>query len=140
MCLTEFPNYQIDVFIMVLEDDGAVLPTAINAAGMAFIDAAIPCYDIVTSSSIAIINGQLLIDPSRQEEEQENNKSQNHGIVTISSLNSLDQIAQILFSGFVDDEILIKSAKKQILELNKQHANHMKKIISLKIGEAEREC
>lgn len=141
VCLHEFPNYQIDVFILVLEDDGAVLSSAIQAAGMAFVDASIPCYDILTSSTIAIRNQELLVDPTGKEEESENLESSScnsHGTVTLSSLSSMDQIAQILFTGFVDPA-QIKAAKKQILELNKSHSMHLKKVISLKISRDNRE-
>lgn len=141
MCLHEFPNYQIDVFILVLEDDGAVLSTAIHAAGLAFVDASIPCFDILTSSSVAIINGKLLIDPSSKEEEivsEEKQVVNNNGTVTISSLSNMEQVAQILFSGFVDAK-LIKDAKKQIMEVNKTHLVYLKKIISSKIIQENRE-
>lgn len=126
---------------MVLEDDGAVLSSAIQAAGMAFVDASIPCYDILTSSTIAIRNKELLVDPTGKEEESENLESSScnsHGTVTLSSLSSMDQIAQILFTGFVDPA-QIKAAKKQILELNKSHSMHLKKVISLKISRDNRE-
>jgi exosome complex component MTR3 len=141
VCLHEFPNYQIDVFILVLEDDGSVLSSSVIAAGLAFVDASIPCYDILTSSSVAVVNGQLLIDPTSEEEEIENlsNKaSENHGTITISSLSGMEQVAQILFSGFVDAD-LIKQAKKHILELNKTQVNYLKKVISLKISQENSE-
>lgn len=136
VCLHEFPNYQIDVFILVLEDDGAVLSSAIQAAGLAFVDASIPCYDILASSSIAIRDNELLVDPTSKEEESGNLTS--NGTITMSSLSSMDQIAQILFSGFVDPDH-IKAAKKQILELNKSHSVLLKKVISLKIIRENRE-
>lgn len=135
VCLHEFPNYQIDIFILVLEDDGSVLSSSIIAAGLALVDASIPCYDVLTSSSVAIVNGQLLIDPTADEEAIESEASKaadNHGTITISSLSAMDQVAQILFSGFIDAK-LIKQAKQHILELNRTHVNYLKKVISLKI-------
>lgn len=136
VCLHEFPNYQIDIFILVLEDDGAVLSSSITAAGMALVDASIPCYDIISSSTAAIQNGKILIDPSGSEEENED--SANHGTVTISSLSSIDQVSQVLFKGCVDPN-LIKDVKKQILELNKTHVVYLKKVISLKISQDNNE-
>lgn len=141
VCLHEFPNYQIDVFILVLEDDGSVLSTSITAAGLAFVDASIPCYDVLTSSSVAVVNGQLLIDPTADEEETESAASKaadNHGTITISSLSGMEQVAQILFSGFIESS-LIKQAKKQILDLNKTHVDYLKKVISLKISRENNE-
>lgn len=134
VCLHEFPNYQIDIFIMVLEDDGSVLSTSIMAAGLAFVDASIPCFDVIASSSAAFINGNILLDPNGKEEEIVNstNPQENHGTVTISSLDSIEQISQIMFSGHIDPELLIKS-KKQLLEINKERVKYLKKVISMKI-------
>lgn len=133
VCLHEFPNYQVDVFILVLEDDGAVMSTAITAAGMAFVDASIPCYDICSSSTLAIKNGKILIDPTGSEEEDDGPATDNHGTITISSLCSMDQVSQILFKGFVDASF-IKEATQQLLDLNKLHSIYLKKVLSLKIS------
>lgn len=134
VCLHEFPNYQIDVFILVLEDDGSVLSTSIMAAGLAFVDASIPCFDLIASSSVAFVNGNILLDPTGAEENIVNatNPQENHGTLTISSLDSIDQISQIFFSGHIEPSLLIQ-AKKQLLEINKQHAKYLKKVVSLKI-------
>lgn len=135
VCLHEFPNYQIDIFIMVLDDDGSVLPISVMAAGLAFVDASIPCFDIIASSSAAFINGNILLDPNGQEEEEilnSSNPKENHGTVTISSLDSIEQISQIMFNGHIDHELLTK-AKKQLLEVNKEHVKYLKKVISMKI-------
>lgn len=134
VCLHEFPNYQIDIFIMVLEDDGSVLSSSVMAAGLAFVDASIPCFDIIASSSAAFIDGRILLDPNGKEEEivSSTNPNENHGTVTISSLDSIEQISNIMFSGHIDPELLIQ-AKKQLLEVNKEHVKYLKKVISLKI-------
>lgn len=63
VCLHEFPNYQVDIFINVLEDDGSVLAASIIAAGMAFSDASIPMYDLISASTVGILNGKILVDP-----------------------------------------------------------------------------
>lgn len=104
------------------------------AAGLAFVDASIPCFDIIASSSAAFINGKILLDPNSKEEDVVNstNPQENHGTLTISSLDSIDQISQIMFSGHIEPELLIK-AKKQLLEINKEHVKYLKKVISLKI-------
>jgi DnaD/phage-associated family protein len=52
--------------------------------------------------------------------------------MTISTLNSMDQISQILFSGHVDPN-LIKEAKKIMIDANKSNAKYLKKVISSKI-------
>ncbi|CAH2057186.1 unnamed protein product, partial [Iphiclides podalirius] len=44
VCRHLFPNYQIDVFVYIIENDGACLAAAINAAGLALADAAVPMF------------------------------------------------------------------------------------------------
>lgn len=135
VCLHEFPNYQIDVFILVLEDDGSVLSSAIVAAGLAFVDASFPVYDLISSTTVALKNGTLLVDPSSSEEEDVNNNNtlDNHGTIIVSSLKSMDQVSQILFNGFLDKS-LINEATKTILELNKSQTKYLKKVISFKMS------
>lgn len=124
--LFDFPNYQIDIFIMVLEDDGSVLSTSIIAAGLALVNAGYPCYDLLTSSTISIVDGEYLIDPTRFEEEI--SERADHGTMTLSSLSSLEQIAQIQFKGFVDP-IHLKEAKKHLLKVNEGQRLYLKSII-----------
>lgn len=140
VCLFEFPNFQIDVFIMVLQDDGSVLSSSIMASSMAFIDACIPCYDILVSSSIAFLNGKIFVDPNEKEEEMlaTLELAENHGTVTISTLDSIDQISQIFFTGHIDGKLL-KEAKKVALEVNKNRIDYLKKVISMKIIKENRE-
>lgn len=64
VCLHEFPNYQIDIFINVLEDDGSVLAASIIACGLAFSDASIPMYDLISASTVGILNGEIVVDPT----------------------------------------------------------------------------
>jgi ribonuclease PH len=42
----EFPNFQVDVQVLVLQDDGSSLAAAITCAGLALADAAVPMYDL----------------------------------------------------------------------------------------------
>lgn len=138
VCLNEFPNYQIDVFILVLEDDGAVMSTAIQAAGMALVDASVACYDLLCSSTAAVRDGHIIIDPSGDEEEVEVSGEENYGTMTVSSLSSIDQISQILFKGFIEPNV-VKEMKNDLLEINKSHVDHLKKILSIKISRENRE-
>jgi exosome complex component MTR3 len=62
VCLHEFPNYQMDVFVNVLEDDGSVLAASIIAAGIAFADASIPMYDLIAASSVGVLHDSIIVD------------------------------------------------------------------------------
>lgn len=48
----EFPNFQVDVYVLVLENDGSVLAAAINCAGLALADASVPMYDLVSAATM----------------------------------------------------------------------------------------
>lgn len=48
----EFPNFQVDIYALLLDNDGSCLSAAVTAAGLALVDAGIPMYDIVTSVSL----------------------------------------------------------------------------------------
>lgn len=48
----EFPNFQVDVYAIILDNDGSCLSGAITAAGVALADAGIPMYDVITSVTL----------------------------------------------------------------------------------------
>lgn len=103
--------FQVDIFIYILEHDGACLSAAINAAGLALADAAVPMYDIITSCSAAVIGDKIFIDPSEAEEyvattSPEDNM--NHGIITMSTLKELKQISNFTQIGSLDIECVTK--------------------------------
>jgi exosome complex component MTR3 len=64
VCRHEFPNFQVDVFANVLEDDGSVLAAAITAAGLALSDAGVPMYDIITASNVLVLDDKVYLDPT----------------------------------------------------------------------------
>lgn len=103
--------FQIDVFLYILEHDGACLAAAINAAGLALADARVPMYDIITSCSAAIIGDQIFLDPTESEEHLAKkcpNDKLNHGIITLSMLSELKQVSNINQIGSMDLECLTK--------------------------------
>lgn len=114
------------------------MSTAIQAAGMALVDASVACYDLLCSSTAAVRDGQIIIDPSGDEEEVEVSGEENYGTMTVSSLSSIDQISQILFKGFIEPNV-VKEMKNDLLEINKSHVDHLKKILSIKISRENRE-
>ncbi|CAH0596995.1 unnamed protein product [Chrysodeixis includens] len=107
VCRHLFPNYQVDVFIYILEHDGACLSAAINAAGLALADAAVPMYDIVTACSVAIVGDRLFVDPTEAEEHVATispETNSNHGVITMSMLSELKQISDFTLIGSMDTE------------------------------------
>ena len=121
----EFANYQIDVFVLVLEDDGFVLSASITAAGMALINASIPCFDMITSSSHELSSNNA-------KEKKDKKKKGDHGVCSLSSLSSIGQITQVMFKGFSDPST-IKKAKDRLHELNKASSIIYKKAVSVDV-------
>lgn len=104
--------FQIDVFVYILEHDGACLSAAVNAAGLALADAAVPMYDIITASSIAVIDNKIFVDPSEAEEHlalMSSDSKENHGVITMSMLPELKQIADFRQIGSMDVDCVTKA-------------------------------
>ncbi|CAB3229683.1 unnamed protein product [Arctia plantaginis] len=109
VCRHLFPNYQVDVFVYILEHDGACLSNAINAAGLALADAAVPMYDVITASTIAVVGDKIFVDPTESEEyvaltSPETNI--NHGVIILSMLPELKQISDFTHIGSMDAECI----------------------------------
>ncbi|XP_053658700.1 exosome complex component MTR3-like [Anopheles marshallii] len=114
VCRHLFPNLQIDVFVNVLEDDGSALAVAITAAGLALGDACIPMFDIVTAATAGILGNRILVDPTAEEEAlcMDGYTEDNHGLVMIAKLPTLDQVSEIRQYGNVDVEMLWQTCKQ----------------------------
>nr|XP_032523950.1 uncharacterized protein LOC116775209 [Danaus plexippus plexippus] len=111
VCRHLFPNYQIDIFIYILENDGACLPAAINAAGLALSDAAVPMYDIITASSLAISGDKVFVDPTDDEEQLaiRDHEGVNHGVITMSMLPELQQVSDYRQIGSMDADCVLNA-------------------------------
>lgn len=92
----------------MIEDDGSVLAAAITAAGLAISDAGIPMYDIVTATSVAIVDNQVLIDPTNDEEDvcTSVDLDQEHGLIVMSSLHTLEQVSELWSCGMMRSETI----------------------------------
>ncbi|XP_014497124.1 exosome complex exonuclease RRP46 homolog [Vigna radiata var. radiata] len=68
---TIYPNTTTSVIIQVLNDDGALLPCAINAACAALVDAGIPLKHLAVAICCSVTDsGSILLDPTKDEEEK----------------------------------------------------------------------
>ncbi|PWZ00890.1 putative exosome complex exonuclease rrp41 [Testicularia cyperi] len=63
-----YPRSQIDIFVQVHQQDGGVLPAAINASTLALLDAGIAMQDFVAAVSCGIHSTSPLLDLSNTEE------------------------------------------------------------------------
>lgn len=93
--MEKFPKAQIDIYIMVLENDGNVLAAAINCATVALTDAGIEMYDLVTACSLVQEKSSALVDPVFAEERSQKAR----GVVTVAFLPVLNQISVLNMDG-----------------------------------------
>nr|KJB82886.1 hypothetical protein B456_013G218900 [Gossypium raimondii] len=69
--LTVNPNTTTSIIVQVVNDDGALLPSAINAACMALVDAGIPMKHLAVAVCCCVAkSGYVILDPTKLEEQQ----------------------------------------------------------------------
>ncbi|XP_042483713.1 exosome complex exonuclease RRP46 homolog isoform X2 [Macadamia integrifolia] len=69
--LTINPNTTTTVILQVVNDDGSLLPCAINAACAALVDAGIPLKHLAVSICCALAgSGSVILDPTKLEEQK----------------------------------------------------------------------
>lgn len=134
VCRYAFSNFQVDIYVNVIEDDGSVLSAAITAASLAISDAGIPVYDIVTATEIAIINNQVFVDPTKDEEDfcTSVDLDQEHGLIAMSSLYTLEQVSELWCCGLMSSETVSKLTE-MLLEHNKQIVPIIQQILVNKV-------
>ncbi|XP_055625774.1 exosome complex component MTR3-like [Toxorhynchites rutilus septentrionalis] len=136
VCRHLFPNFQIDIFANVLEDDGSVLGAVITAAGLALSDATISMFDIVTASTVAVFGDNIYLDPTLDEQKicLEGGKNGNHGIITMAKLHTLDQISEMRQIGNITQETLMNACKR----LNEANNDVAPVVQQMLIGKVQR--
>jgi exosome complex component RRP46 len=69
--LTVNPNTTTSVIVQVVNDDGALLPCAINAACAALVDAGIPLKNLAVAICCGLTDsGYVILDPNKLEEQK----------------------------------------------------------------------
>ncbi|GBP34220.1 Exosome complex component MTR3 [Eumeta japonica] len=121
VCRNMFPNYQVDIFVYIIENNGSCFAAAINAAGLALVDAAVPMYDIVTASSMAVVGDNYFLDPTEEEEfvALNNTGDINHGVITMATMDVLQQITNFTQIGSMD----VTSVNLAMVKLEQECAN-----------------
>ena len=114
VCLHRYPKSQIEVFVIVLEDNGSALAAGVTAASLALADACIEQYDIVTAAAVRVCGREtFLVDPASKEEYDRHKlakkKDLNHGMVTVALMPSMGQVSGVLSEGVMDCRVLQES-------------------------------
>lgn len=133
VCRHMFPNFQVDVFVYILENDGGCLAAAINAAGLALTSAAVPLYDMITSCTVGIIGKHIVIEPTEEEEHlamMSPEDQGNHGIITMSMLTELQQVSDIRQIGSLDVECITQAMDLLEIECRNIIPNIHKAVVS----------
>ncbi|XP_623498.2 exosome complex component MTR3 isoform X2 [Apis mellifera] len=112
----EFPNFQVDVYAMVLDNAGSSLAAAIMAASTALANAGVPMFGLVTASTIGIYDNHYLMDPTDTEEvicntQPDNQDDFNHGIITLASLAQHNQVSEVFLIGSIDTNSIIQATE-----------------------------
>uniref|UniRef100_H2YG84 Exoribonuclease phosphorolytic domain-containing protein n=1 Tax=Ciona savignyi TaxID=51511 RepID=H2YG84_CIOSA len=135
VCLQRYPKSQIEVHVLVLEDDGSVMPAAITSASLALVDAGIEMYDVVTASSVRVAGQEAcFIDPisSEQFSRASLHKSNdiNQGMVMVALLPSINQVSSILSVGHLESSVLQEAITTCTFSAQNLHSVVRKSIIS----------
>lgn len=137
----------MDVYALVLENDGSALSAAITCAGLALSHAGVPMYDVVSSASVGVQKCCKYLDPTLSEEQlcdvavtDENGKYEDQGTVVISMLHTHEQVSQIYQTGNLSLEtltncidLLTKTTKEIIPLVQKCLVKHVVKCIRQKV-------
>eukprot|EP00045_Choanoeca_perplexa_P022547 m.9891 g.9891 ORF g.9891 m.9891 type:complete len:250 (-) comp9522_c0_seq1:84-833(-) len=96
VCLENYPKSIIQVHILVLQDDGAVLSAAVLGASCSLIQAGIEMKDVVTCASTAVVNSTLILDPS------EHDLKQSTCSLTAAVMPALGEVCGLVQQGRLD--------------------------------------
>lgn len=63
-------------------------------------------YDIVTATTVAIFDNQVMIDPTKDEEDvcTSVDLDQEHGLIVMSTLHTLEQVSELWCCGLMNSE------------------------------------
>ncbi|XP_043482147.1 exosome complex component MTR3-like [Leptopilina heterotoma] len=121
VCRSEFPNFQVDIYALVLENGGSALAAAIMAASLALSNANVPMFGLVTAVTMGIRDKIVFLDPTSEEEtmflsisRDEIKEEKNHGLIVQASMTQHSQITEFFFTGSLD----LESMKSQTEKLN----------------------
>eukprot|EP01112_Ceratiomyxa_fruticulosa_P021895 TRINITY_DN785_c0_g2_i1.p1 TRINITY_DN785_c0_g2~~TRINITY_DN785_c0_g2_i1.p1 ORF type:complete len:260 (+),score=47.63 TRINITY_DN785_c0_g2_i1:284-1063(+) len=101
--LDKFPKSLIDVYVLVIQDDGCALASAITCCSLALANAGIELNDIVAACSVSYVDDQILLDPTKNEEGNQK------GGVTVARMVSLNEVTHVIQEGLLPPPIAVAS-------------------------------
>ena len=126
--LEEYPRTSIDVYVNIIQADAGTRCAAVSAASIALADAGIAMRDLVAAVAAGRINGEVVLDLNKEEEDTENATD-----IPIAYSPGLDKITLLQLDGTISKEDL-----KKAIELGKkgctQIYNIQKKVLKERYG------
>lgn len=119
--LEQYPNAVIDVFIELLQTDSGTRCAGICAAAVALADAGIPMKDLVAAVSVGRVNGQIVVDLTKEEEDVEDAVD-----IPLAVLPRKGEISLLQLDGLLKKEELQEALRlgikgcKQVYEIQKR--------------------
>lgn len=152
VCRNEFLNFQLDIRVLIMDDDGCLLSTAINCCGVALIECGISTYDLITASTACIYRGCPFVNPSAKIEElfwqhrggnallgssgstNKDESVQEHGLLINASMDNFEQLAQCQQCGYLKPETYVRLLD-YTLEINKSLRQLIRRVLSERVKE-----
>ncbi|KAH8268804.1 hypothetical protein KR018_007580 [Drosophila ironensis] len=147
VCRTEFLNFQLDIRVLILDDDGCLLSTAINCCGVALVDCGISTYDMIAASTACIYRDTVFLNPSAKVEEllwkhrgwhtaagTSDAATQEHGLLMIASMETFEQVAQCQQNGYLSADTYLK-LMNYTLAINKSLREKIKEVLTSRVKE-----
>ncbi|XP_017841405.2 exosome complex component MTR3 [Drosophila busckii] len=141
VCRNEFLNFQLDVRVLILDDDGCLLSTAINCCGVALVECGISTYDIITASTACIYKNLVFVNPSAKVEEllgqhrgADSAQMEEHGLLMNASMDTFEQLAQCQQCGYMKPETFVKLLD-YTLEINKSLRQLIRRVLTDRVKE-----
>ncbi|MCC7574419.1 exosome complex exonuclease Rrp41 [Candidatus Woesearchaeota archaeon] len=103
--LRDYPNTVVDVFIELPQTDAGSRCAGICAAAIALADAGLTMKDMVSSVSVGMVRGNLLVDLDGDEEHMDENEAAD---VPIAMIPSTEEITLLQMDGIVSKEDFFK--------------------------------
>jgi len=130
----EYPKTVIDVFVEILQADASTRCAGLNAASLALADAGVPMKNLISSCSVGVVDGEIVLDMAGLED--------NYGDVdmAVATIGNEDKIVLLQMDGIITKEQLIKMlelAKKGCAEIFEKQKQALKE--KYKTGEIDDE-
>ena len=146
VCLEKYPKCVINVYVIILENDGNVLGAAITASSLTLAIAGIECHDLVLGTSASLINTknvnnisnandttatniyqQLILDPNAEDEENAS------GSISVAYMPNLGKVNVLNIVGKMNGKDAVNGLNICIEKCNEIHTFAKETLKNIKI-------